>query len=104
MDRLFRSTHFTKIPGSKDMPTYTLRQQQILYGRHTPYERCYYYANSPLMAEIIRVSRDSKELLWIGDLKYMGYVFAEVLVCLIDLTNFYYRSIIILVRASICRV
>ncbi|XP_063698809.1 protein phosphatase 1 regulatory subunit 36-like [Culicoides brevitarsis] len=72
MDRLFRSSHFTKFPNADDMPRYSQREKQVLYGINSPKERCYYFANSPLIQEIIKINRDNKELLWIGDLKYLG--------------------------------
>lgn len=72
MDRLFRSSHFAKFPNAEDMPQYNQREKQVFYGVNNPIERCYYFANSPLIQEIIKIRRENKELLWIGDLKYMG--------------------------------
>lgn len=72
MDRLFRSSHFTKFPKAEDMPKYSQREKQVLYGVNNPSASCYYYAKSPLIQEILKINRENKELLWIGDLKYLG--------------------------------
>lgn len=70
LDRLFRSTHFKQ--DTNNVINFTLRERQVLYGVNEPKERCYYFALSPLMAEIANVSRLNKEVLWIGETKYMG--------------------------------
>lgn len=73
IDRLFRSSHFSKLPKTIDeIPKFGEREKQVLYGMNNPRERSYFFANSPLIREIIKINRESKELLWIGELKYMG--------------------------------
>uniref|UniRef100_A0A336KAP7 CSON004011 protein n=1 Tax=Culicoides sonorensis TaxID=179676 RepID=A0A336KAP7_CULSO len=72
MDRLFRSSHFTKIPRSEYMPKYGSREKLVLFGADNPTERGFYLSNSPLIRELIKVKRANKDLLLIGDLKYMG--------------------------------
>lgn len=68
--RLFRSNFFNKLPDAKN--ELSKREQQILYGRNEPQRKCYYHAISPLISEILKVNTKQKELLWIGETKYMG--------------------------------
>lgn len=71
VNRLFRSSHFKGQKIKEELP-FSLRERQVLFGENEPKESCYYFANSPLMAEIANVKRSNKELLWIGESKYMG--------------------------------
>lgn len=70
IDRLFRSTHFKA--ESKHLIKFSLRESNVLYGENNPKEKCYYFAMSPLMTEIVKVTRFNKEVLWVGETKYMG--------------------------------
>lgn len=70
IDRLFRSAHFKS--DTKNTITFTLREQQVLHGINGVKGKCSFFAMSPLISEIAKVNRLNKEILWIGDNKYMG--------------------------------
>lgn len=78
MNRLFRSRYFSGDEKQLDTMQFTFREKQILYG---PNELHYNFMSqrSPLIQEILNIKPESKELLWIGEHKYRGWVFTKLI-------------------------